>query len=83
MNFMNVVDGEETKQGFVDLICPDDSEEENDAKSLQLFFCLAIPSSGLTEKAYFHVQQFLTIPLGKFFRATHSLKSLRIISGAS
>lgn len=67
---MNVVDGEETKQGFVDLICPNDSEEENDAKSLQLFF-LAIPSLGLTEKAYFHVQQFLTIPLGKFFRAIH------------
>lgn len=38
---MNVVDGEETKQGFVDLICPDDSEEENDAKSLQLFFFLS------------------------------------------
>jgi len=38
MHLINVVDGEDTKRVFVYLICPNDSEDENYAKSLKLFF---------------------------------------------
>lgn len=38
MHLVNVVDGEDTKWGFVYLIYPNVAEDENYAKSVKLFF---------------------------------------------
>lgn len=80
---MNVVDGEETKWDFVGLTWPNDSEDENYAKSCKLFF-LTIPFLGLSEENLFsRAAVFKHAPWKVLQNYTHWLQSLHITSGAS
>lgn len=82
MNLMNVVDGEQTNRGFVNLMCRNDSEDENYAKSSKLIFNFSVFKSQW-KNLFSHSAVLNHTPWKVLQNHTHSLKGLLSILGAS